>query len=116
MGYGTFKKKMKTCRNGNKFYRRFKFIIFGDSFTKLIFPENNKISCDECACCNFSQNGAKVKDIYNQIEYLKKVKKTKHKDSKVEKIIILVTTNHIQKEGPVNIPVQSASCYKKSKI
>ena len=94
MGYGTFKKKkMKTCRNGNKLNRRLiqqlynnakswkktnredkkiKFIIFGDSVTKLVVPEKNKINCDEYASSNFSQNGAKVKDIYNQIEYLKK--------------------------------------------
>lgn len=96
----------------NRADKKIKFIIFGDSVTKLVVPEKNKINCDEYASSNFSQNGAKVKDIYNQIEYLKK----KHKVKKVEKIIILLTTNHIQKEGPVNIPVQSASCYKKSKI
>ena len=55
--------------------KKIKFIIFGDSVTKLVVPEKNKINCDEYASSNFSQNGAKVKDIYNQIEYLKK----KHK-------------------------------------
>ena len=56
----------------NRADKKIKFIIFGDSVTKLVVPEKNKINCDEYASSNFSQNGAKVKDIYNQIEYLKK--------------------------------------------
>ena len=94
MGYGTFKKKKdenlqewqqvepqtysaalqqhKKLKKTNREDKKIKFIIFGDSVTKLVVPEKNKINCDEYASSNFSQNGPKVKDIYNQIEYLKK--------------------------------------------
>ena len=84
---------MKTCRNGNKLNRRLIQQLYNNtksskkqivqikklslSFSATVslswlFQRKNKINCDEYASSNFSQNGAKVKDIYNQIEYLKK--------------------------------------------
>ena len=66
----------------------FKLVIFGDSITKLIVPHHE--------ATNFSQSGAKVKDIYRRVERFR----NNHKGSKVENIVIHVGTNHIQRESP----------------
>ena len=54
------------------------------------------IKCNEHEVTNFSQSGAKVKDIYRQVERFK----NSHKGSKVENIVIHVGTNQIQRENP----------------
>ena len=52
------------------------------------------MKCNEHEATNFSQSGAKVKDIYRQVESLR----NNHKGSKVEKIVLQVGTNHNQRE------------------
>ena len=52
------------------------------------------MKCNEHEATNFSQSGAKVKDVYRQVESLR----NNHKGSKVEKIVLQVGTNHNQRE------------------
>ena len=70
-------------------------VIIGDSITKLIVL-NQIIKCNEHEATNLSQSGAKVKDIYCQVEHFKNT----YKESKVENIMIHFGTNHIQRESP----------------
>ena len=52
------------------------------------------MKCNEHEANNFSQSGAKVKDIYRRLESLR----NNHKGSKVEKIALQIGTNHNQRE------------------
>ena len=70
-------------------------VIFGDSITKSIVP-HQIIKSNEHEATNFSQSGAKVKDIYCQEERFI----NNNKGSKVENILIHVGRNHIQRENP----------------
>ena len=56
----------------------------------------NYTKCNEHETTNFSQSGAKVKDICRQVERFK----NNNEGSKVENIVIHVGTNHIQSESP----------------
>ena len=85
----------KNNDNRHQVEKSFKLVIFGDSITKLIVP-HQIIKCNEHEATNFSQSGAKVKDIYCQVERFK----NNHKGSKVENIVIHVGANHIQRENP----------------
>ena len=76
----------KKIKDWNHEERSFKLVIFGDIIAKL-----NIIKCDGDRASNFSQSGAKVKDIYNRIQHFK----NKHEDLKIEKIVIQVGTNHL---------------------
>ena len=75
----------KSADDRNQVEQSFKLVIFGDSITKLIVP-HQIIKCNEHEATNFSQSGAKVKDIYCQVERFK----SNHKGSKVENILIHV--------------------------
>ena len=81
--------------NRNQVEQSFKLVILGDSITKLIVP-HQIIKCNEHEATNFSQSGAEVKGIYQQVERFK----NNHKGSKVENIVMHVVANHIQRESP----------------
>ena len=73
------------------------------------------MKCNEHEATNFSQSGAKVKDIYRQVESLR----NNHKGSKVEKIVLQVGTNHNQREKLrdksrkiCNLPLKEKSDFK----
>ena len=76
----------------------FKLVILGDSITKRILPEVI-MKCEEDRVCNLSHSGAKVRDIYRQVEDFK----AQHNEAKVENIVIHVGTNHLEKEKPSDI-------------
>ena len=85
----------KSNNDRNQVEQIFKLVNFGDSIAKLIVP-HQIIKCNEHEATNFSQSGAKVKDIYRQVERFKNI----HKGSKVENIVMHVGTNQIQRESP----------------
>ena len=93
--YATILQQKKSGKDRNKVEKSFRLVIFGDSITKLIVP-HKIIKCNEHEATKFSQSGAKVKDIFCQVERFK----SNHKGQKVVNIVIHVGANHIQRENP----------------
>ena len=75
--------------------RKFELVIFGDSITKRIIP-NNIVKCDENKALNYSQGGARVKGIYDQIRQYK----SENPDADANNILVHVGSNHIPRESP----------------
>ena len=89
----------------------FKLVIFGDSITKRIQVETI-MKCDDDKICNLSKKGARVRDIYRQIEEFK----AQHEQTKIENIVIHVGTNHIQRENPTDISRKICKVLKRVKF
>ena len=75
--------------------RELELVIFGDSITKYIIPENI-CKGDPQHAVNLSKSGAKVKDIYEQLSIFEE----EHKDTRVKNIIINVGANHLSRDNP----------------
>ena len=79
----------------NRTSRELELVVFGDSITKYIIPENI-CKCDPQHAVNLSKSGAKVKDIYEQLSIFEE----EHKDTRVKNIIINVGANHLSRDNP----------------
>ena len=74
--------------------RELELVIFGDSITKYIIPENI-CKYDPNHAVNLSKSGAKVKGIYQELSIFKE----EYKDTRVKNIIIHVGTNHLPSDN-----------------
>ena len=75
--------------------KELELVIFGDSFSKYIIPENI-FKYDPQHAVNLSKSGAEAKGIYKQLSLFHE----EYKDSQVKKIIIHVGTNHLPRDNP----------------